>query len=131
MSFAVRISEATTAQLSAPLQVDGYTGFNRVGSVELASCWAHVRGKFFDLHHAIGSPSAAEALRRISELYQFEARIRGRWSNQRARIRQAESRPLVDAMKTWLVQELRRLSAKSTLAEAIRYALRAKICAWR
>ena len=112
------------AEFTGVLQVDGYTGFNRVGSVELAFCWAHVRRKFFDFHHATGSPIAAEALRRIAELYQIEARLRGCPPDQRARIRQADSRPLVEAMKTWLEQELARISAKSSLAEAIRYALR-------
>jgi transposase len=105
-------------------------GFNRLtgerpaGAVELAFCWAHVRRKFFDFHHSTGSPVAAEALRRIAELYQIEARIRGCPPEARARIRQAESRALVDAMKPWLEGELRRISAKSALAEAIRYALR-------
>ncbi len=112
------------AEFTGVLQVDGYAGFNRVGSVELAFCWAHVRRKFFDFHHATGSPIAAEALRRIAELYQIEARIRGRSPDDRARVRQAGSTPLVDAMKTWLEQELGRVSAKSNLAEAIRYALR-------
>jgi len=99
------------AKFAGVLQVDGYTGFNRVGSVELAFCWAHVRRKFFDFHHATGSPIAAEALRRIAELYQIEARLRGGPPDQRARIRQAESRPLVEAMKTWFEQELARISA--------------------
>jgi transposase len=112
------------AKFSGVLQVDGYTGFNRVGSVELAFCWAHVRRKFFDFHHATGSPIAVEALCRIAELYQIEARLRGCPPDQRARIRQAESRPLVEAMKTWFEQELARISAKSSLAEAIGYALR-------
>ena len=109
---------------SSPGCCDGYTGFNRVGAVELAFCWAHVRRKFFDFHHATGSPIAADALRRIAELYRIEERIRGRSSDQRASSRRAESRPLIDAMKSWLEGELGRVSAKSTLAEAIRYALR-------
>jgi transposase len=118
------------AAFTGVLQVDGYTGFNRLrterpaGAIEFAFCWAHVRRKFFDFHHATGSPVAAEALRRIAELYQIEARIRGRPPNERAGIRQTESRPLVEAMKTWLEGELARVSAKSALAEAIRYALR-------
>ena len=118
------------AEFAGVLQVDGYTGFNRLtadrpaGAVELAFCWAHVRRKFFDFHHATGSPIAAEALRRIAELYRIEERIRGRSSDQRASSRQAESRPLIDAMKSWLEGELGRVSAKSVLAEAIRYALR-------
>jgi len=116
------------AQFTGVLQVDGYTGFSRLTGerpvVELAFCWAHVRRKFFDFYHATGSPIAAEALRRIAELYHIEARIRGRLPNDRARIRQAESRPLVGAMKSWLDGEIARVSAKSALAEAIRYALR-------
>ena len=111
------------AEFTGVLQVDGYTGFNRLsgerpaGSVELAFCWAHVRRKFFDFHHATGSPIAAEALRRIAELYQIEARIRGCSCDQRAGIRQAKSRPLIEAMKIWLEGELARLSAKSALAD--------------
>ena len=118
------------AAFAGVLQVDGYAGFKALageqkeGAVQFAFCWAHVRRKFFDFHHATSSPIAAEALRRIAELYQIEARIRGRPPDQRARIRQAESRPLVEAMKTWLEQELARVSAKSALADAIRYALR-------
>jgi transposase len=119
------------AAFAGVLQVDGYAGFKALagkerkeGAVQFAFCWAHARRKFFDFHHATGSPIAAEALRRITELYQIEARIRGRPPDQRAQIRQAESRPLVEAMKTWLEGELARVSAKSALAEAIRYALR-------
>ena len=118
------------ASFTGVLQVDGYTGFNALGgersagAVEFAFCWAHVRRKFFDFHHATDSPIAAEALRRIAELYRIEARIRGLLPDARARIRQTETRPLVDAMKIWLEGELGRISAKSALAEAIRYALR-------
>ena len=90
----------------------------------LAFCWAHVRRKFYDFHHATGSPIAAEALRRIAEIYAIEARIRGRPPDERRHIRQAETKPLVEALKTWLEAELARISAKSTLADAIRYALR-------
>ena len=119
------------ATFAGVLQVDGYAGFNalggadrKAGAVQFAFCWAHARRKFFDFHHATGSPIAAEALRRIAELYQIEERIRGHPPDERVRIRQAESRPLVEAMKTWLEQELARVSAKSELAKAIRYALR-------
>jgi transposase len=118
------------AQFAGVLQVDGYAGFDGLtearpaGAVTLAFCWAHVRRKFFDFHHATSSPIAGEALRRIAELYQIEAPIRGCPPEARARIRQAESRPLVAAIKPWLEGELARISAKSALAVAIRYALR-------
>lgn len=108
------------------LQVDGYAGFERLtatGEVVLAACWAHARRKFYELQEAIGSPIAAEALRRIGELYAIEARIRGQSPEVRLRIRRAQSRPLVDQMRRWLDQELARIPARGRLAEAIRYAL--------
>jgi transposase len=59
-------------------QVDGYAGFERLttpGDIVLAARWAHTRRKFYDLHEATGSPIAAEALRRIAELYAIERSI--------------------------------------------------------
>ncbi|TCZ47455.1 hypothetical protein EXY23_27555, partial [Roseicella aquatilis] len=39
---------------------------------------------------------------------------------------QAQSKPLLDALHAWMLQQRRRLSGKSTLAKAMQYALRAK-----
>ncbi len=38
-------------------------------------------------------------------------------------VRQDKSKPLVVALKTWLEQQLARVSAKATIAEQIRYGL--------
>ena len=67
---------------------------------------------------------AEEALRRIGELYRIEAEIRGRPAEERRAVRQERSRPVVEAMHAWLTAQLGRVSGKSGLAEAIRYALR-------
>jgi transposase len=56
------------------LMVDDYAGYKQLfnqGIVELA-CLAHARGKFVDLYAANQHPVAAEALRRIGELYHIE-----------------------------------------------------------
>jgi transposase len=106
------------------LQVDGYAGFERLtagGDIVLAACWAHARRKFYDLHEATGSPIAAEALRRIAELDAIEKTIRGRTAEERLTVRNAQSRPLVEAMKPWLETELGRIPGRGGLAEAIRY----------
>jgi hypothetical protein len=58
------------------LHVDGHTGFERLaanGDIVLVGCWAHTRRKFYEVAEATGSPIAAEALSRISELYAVEA----------------------------------------------------------
>ncbi|HEY6355939.1 MAG TPA: IS66 family transposase [Burkholderiaceae bacterium] len=111
------------------LQVDGYAGFGGLvtgktdDAPQLAFCWAHVRRKFYDIHVANPSPLAEQALRRIAALYEIEADIRGTPAGHRQQERQQRSRPLVEAMHTWLTQQLERISGRSTLAQAIRYAL--------
>ncbi len=107
------------------LQVDGYAGFEALadkGAVTLAACWAHARRRFFELHE-VGSPVATEAVRRIGELYEIEATIRGRPPDERLRVRQQQSLPLVEVLQAWLDLQLSRLPGRSRLAEAIRYAL--------
>ena len=49
--------------------------------------------------------------------------IRGRSADERRAVRQARSRPLVEAFEPWLREKLALVSQKSRLAEAIRYAL--------
>jgi transposase len=108
------------------LQADGYSGFSKIyegGTVKEASCWAHVRRHFFDIHEAQKSPIAAEALDRIEALYAVERDIRGRPADYRRDVRGKRSRLLLDAMKTWFTQTLERISQKSETAKAIRYAL--------
>jgi transposase len=121
---------AHLAGFEGVLQVDGYSGFKRLlesrppGAIRLAFCWAHCRRRFYEIHQATGSPLAEEALRQIRELYGIEADIRGRPPEERRAIRQERSHPTVEALHAWLTAQLERVSGKSTLAEAIRYALR-------
>src|SRR4051812_12728664 len=121
---------AHLAGFTGVLQVDGYAGFKGLltgrppDQIKLAFCWAHCRRGFYELHQSTGSPLAAEALRRIRQLYAIEAEIRGRPAEARRAVRQERSKPIVNALHAWLGVQLERVSGKSTLAEAIRYALR-------
>lgn len=107
------------------LQADGYAGFNELyrGDITEAACWAHARRKFFDVHAASGSPIAEDALRRIGDLYRIEERVRGKPPDERRAARLEQSKPILDAMKPWLVARRDELSRKSELAKAIGYAL--------
>jgi transposase len=108
------------------LQADGYAGFERLyagGDIHEAACWAHVRRKFFDLHTLQASSVALEALNRIGVLYKIESEIRGKPPDERRRIRQLHTQPLMHELKTWFEQTLARVSKKSELAVSIRYAL--------
>jgi len=107
------------------LQVDGYGGYaalaRRRQQVVLAFCWAHVRRKFFEL--AKTSPVAEDVLRQIAKLYVIEDEVRSLPPEQRRAARAERSRVIVDDLRVYLDARLRQVSAKSKLADAIRYAL--------
>jgi transposase len=108
------------------LMVDDFAGYKRLfrgEAVELA-CMAHARRKFFDLHKAHGSPIAAEALRRIGELYEIEAQAKGKTVEVRALLRQAQSQPLLEALKLWLLHTRQSVANGGALAKAIDYSLK-------
>ncbi len=116
---------AHLANFTGVLQADAFAGFDRLYGerIQEAACWAHVRRKFYDLHVALASPVAAEALERIGRLYQIEEPIRGRMPDERRTVRQARAGPELDLLHAWLHTTLTTLSKKSELAQAIRYAL--------
>ena len=113
------------------LQVDGYAGYKRLARHEreggkplvLAQCWAHCRRKLIDATPKAGSPVAEEALRRIAALYAIEAEIRGRAPEERRAVRQARSKPLVEALGAWLRAQKERLSGAGKMGVAVRYIL--------
>lgn len=120
--------QAHLAEFRGTLQADAFAGFN--GLYERAehplleaSCWAHARRKFYDLHEANGSPQAAEALQRIAGLYRIEEEIRGQPPDDRRAMRQARAGPLINDFKDWLENTYAQLSKKGGLAGAIQYAL--------
>ena len=109
------------------LQADAYGGYGALyddgTQIFEAACWAHARRKFYDIYMTDRSPLAAEAIRRIGELYVIERQIRGRPPADRAQVRQQHAGPLLEALQDWLTTTLRLVSAKSALAGAIKYAL--------
>lgn len=113
------------------LHADGYAGFKDLyepktpggpAGIFEAACMAHVRRKFFDLTVSGPAPIADEALRRIGELYDIEAGIRGSPPDLRLQARQTKTRSRFDALRSWLDAQLKQLPRKSATAEAIRYA---------
>ena len=108
------------------LQADAYSGFNALydsGRVVEAACWTHARRYFHDELLANGSPLAREAIEQMQPLFAIEAEIHGQPPEARLAARQARSAPLMADLHAWLEATLRRISGKSDLAKAIRYAL--------
>lgn len=110
------------------LQADAYGGWGKLysGQITEAACWAHARRPWWDLYLSSGRDEtsiAAQALRRIAEVYAIERDIRGQAPEVRCAQRQARASPLLRDMHAWLSQLLGRVSAKSELAQAIGYSL--------
>ena len=116
---------AHLANFTGVLQADAYAGFDQLygEKIKEAACWAHVRRKFYDIHAALSSPVALEALERIGRLYKIEEEIRGRQPHERRTVRQARAGPELKSLHEWLHKTVTALSKKSELAKAIRYAL--------
>ena len=84
---------------------------------------AHVSRKFVDIFAAKGSSIAEEAIKRIAKLYKVEKEARGKSPEERAALRQTEAKPIFDNLEEWLHAQLPKISGRSPLAKAIRYAL--------
>jgi transposase len=119
---------ALLANYSGIVQCDGYAAYKRLArekpkgaEVTLAFCWTHWRRYFYDIAEGGDAPIASEALTRIAELYEIEAAIRGQGAEKRRALRQEKSTSLVLTFRVWLEIQLAKVSAKSSIAEAIRY----------
>jgi transposase len=124
------------------LQADAYSGYNALydplrapGAITPALCWSHARRQFFELADIAAnarrgkkasaiSPIALEAVKRIDALFDIERAISGSSIEERLRVREEQSRPLVGALETWLREERSRLSRAASVAKPIDYLLR-------
>ena len=114
------------AGYTGTVHADGYAGFNGLFGPDKAdeqACMVHVRRKFVDVYEAQGSAIAKEAVERIADLYGVEKEARGQSPEERAALRQAKAKPVFDDLEDWLQLQLPKISGKTTLAQAIRYAL--------
>ncbi len=105
------------------VQCDGYAPYKKLPAdrIMVAFCWSHLRRGFFDLAKRGDAPIAIEALARIAAIYEIEAKARGQSAEARRDIRQAQAAPLVQNFRTFLEQQLARVSRKSEIAGALRY----------
>lgn len=91
---------------NGPLVVDGYAGYNKT-NCPLVNCWAHARRGFIISSMFAAVPEArtqAEiALDLIDELFYIEAEMdeQGFSYDQKPKIRQEQSRPVVEKLYAW------------------------------
>ncbi len=126
------------------LQADAYSGYGKLydparqpGAVTEALCWAHSRRKLFELADIVAtakrrshgkdhyiSPLALEGVRRIDALFAIERDINGKSAAERVAVRRELSKPLVDDLHAWMVENRAKLANKNPVAKAMDYMLK-------
>ena len=111
---------------SGYLQVDGYQGYEQTKAT-LAGCWAHARRKFKEAEvvQSTGKTGKANwALSHIQKLYRIETRLKNKSADEKRKVRQQQSLPLLNQFKTWLDKSALQVPPKTALGKAISYSLR-------
>ena len=108
------------------LQVDGADGFNKVCSnpdITRIGCWDHARRRFFNAFKASkkGKGKSKQALDMIKKLYEIEKDVKGSSIEDRYRIRQEKSKPILNQFHEWLGRYLSKTVTSSLLGQAITY----------
>jgi len=118
------------------LQTDGYEGYGALGrepGIVHAGCWAHARRRFVDALKGVGKnrkkgakrstkQSQAEAgLRFIQKLYEIERSVKDATTEERLRVRQERSLPVVASLRSWLDGALEAVVPRSLTGEALGY----------
>jgi transposase len=110
------------------LQADAYGGYDAFfkdparGLIEVG-CWAHARRYF---HKGLESDPArmGPALLLIAQLYRVEKQARPLAAEDRLRLRQFQSRPILDKLQDYLQEIQAEILPKSPEGRAVRYTLK-------
>jgi hypothetical protein len=106
------------------LQTDGYAVYEafQCAEIKLACCMAHARRYFFDARDN-DKQRATWMLDKLQELYFIEKILRGQHctDEQRLRVRQEISLPVLNEIEVWLNKNLVEVTPRSPIGKAINY----------
>ena len=112
---------------SGTLISDGYGGYNNIAGVVNAYCWAHARRKFYEALPAdmkdVSDTLAYTGLKKIAKLFAIEKEIDTLPPEDKVKIRQEKSKPLVDDFFSWCADAQNKSLTRSKIGKAIQYAL--------
>lgn len=118
------VSKNLLENYTGPVMADGYVGYNRLKKLEnivLANCWAHARRKFIEIE--INYPSECkEILDLTDELFKLERVAKD--FDQLKILREIKSKPLIEQIHKWLIENLATARSESGLLNAIEYSLK-------
>lgn len=106
------------------LQTDGYAVYEQFNTreVTLLHCMAHARRKF-DEAKDNDAQRSAYALTEMQKLYALEREIKDQSHSERFTIRQLKSIPILDELKSWMLENYKAVIPKSPIGMALHYSL--------
>jgi transposase len=118
------------------LQTDGYVVYdeftNRKG-ITVLGCMAHAR-RYFEQAKDHHKRLATEALDQFGALYAIERQLKEANASEQEifTTRQSESLPLLDKLKSWMIEAAKEVLPKSPMGKAIQYSLERwdKLCGY-
>jgi transposase len=119
------IAQQLLADSQAAFMADGYPGYNALEQThKRLGCWAHARRKFIEAQKLqpkgkVGK--ADQALSYIQKLYAIERNIKDHPIDEKYRIRQLESKPIIDKIQEWMQKSLAQISHQSEIGKALNY----------
>ena len=104
------------------MQVDGFEGYARTGAT-LVGCWAHARRYFIEAKKLQGKKAgkADVVLTLIQKLYAVEFTIKEKTVEEKYRVRQKQSKPILDELKLWLEKNRSSIVGNTKLIKAADY----------
>ncbi len=108
------------------LVCDDYKGYKALfeHGVTEVGCMAHARRKFHDLWESQKSPIAEEALQFFRSIYDIERTAQHLDANERRRLRELQTKPILDTLHHWLILQRQQATDGTALARAIDYSLK-------
>jgi hypothetical protein len=107
------------------LLADGYGGYNGVvagNGIVRAGCWAHLRRKIIDAEKT-APEIARQAIEMVRALYAVEKQAKDACVEERLRLRQEQSTPVLAELRDKFLAWKEQLPPKHPMAEAVNYAL--------
>lgn len=111
------------ANFEGYLKADAYGGYDGIyagGQVVEVACWAHARRKWNEAR-TTDPARAHHALALIQKLYRLERDCRRASDEERLKVRQERSLPILAEFKTWLDEQHEKVLPKSPIGQAATY----------
>jgi transposase len=111
---------------SGYLQADGYDGYARACreyGLSRIGCWDHARRKFFEASKTSnGKGVGKKGIDKIKKLYKIEEKIRHVSPEERKKVREEKSVPILLEFKSWIDKLRSQITPDSRAGKAINYA---------